>query len=322
MAGIGSRITGLAAALVAGLWLIAGAAVAETRYVVYYNSDATPLSKVAEAGYTHVILSFLTVDPAGGKAALALVEPDQISGQRSAITALKRAGKKVMISFGGGDMESAAWRRIAGREADLARLLDGYVRQYGLDGVDIDFEITEALQQHPPREDFDGKDLLIKLTRALRAALPAGALISHAPQPPYLDPRWEAAPYRDILKAVGEDIDWISVQYYNNPGYDGPARKHVVGQPQNPFVTAYIGLAEGGLGADWTPEKTLVGKPIFDKDAFSGHMPPARVRMEIVEPLMQRYGRRFGGLMGWQYSDLTEDHRYWNSRMAPSLYLE
>lgn len=308
---------GIAAAL-----LGAGPAAGETptpRYVVYYNSEATPLARIGDADYTHVMLSFLTVPEDGSQAALALVTPAPLSTQLGDVPALKRAGKRVMASFGGGAMTAKSWARVAGREEEVARLLAGFVERHGLDGVGIDFEISEALHRGAGRRPFDGRGMLVALTRHLRAALPTAALISHAPQPPYLDPRWQGGPYLDILRQAGGDIDWIAVQYYNNRGYDGPASVHVVGGAEKPFVTSVAGLAKGVAGLVWPPEKIVVGKPIYRDDASSGHLPPARVRDEILKPLVARYGSRFGGLMGWQYSDLTADHRYWNTRMAPGL---
>lgn len=291
------------------------------RYIVYYNSEATPLSKVAEADYTHVVLSFLTVPEKGGADALTLLVPSPVSGQLDDIAVLKKAGKAVMASFGGGAMTQKSWARVAGREKEAAGLLAAFVTAHGLDGVGVDFEISEALQRDAAHRAFDGRALLVALTRALRSALPAGALISHAPQPPYLDPRWEGGPYLDVLRDAGDAIDWLAVQYYNNRGFDGPVPVQVIGTGDRPFVASVAGLADGVAGIRWPVAKTVVGKPIYRDDASSGHLPPDRVRREILEPLAARYGKGFGGLMGWQFSDLTADHRYWNSRMAPGLLL-
>lgn len=94
-----------------------------------------------------------------------------------------------------------------------------------------------------PTTPYDGVDLMIRLTRALREAFPAerGFLISHAPQTPYLvlsqhladgDSFSETAGYltpRDycwgsymaILAAVGPQIDFLNVQAYNNVAVSG-----------------------------------------------------------------------------------------------------
>lgn len=310
----------LLATMLAVMMAFAGrSAEAETRYVIYYNSEATPLAKAAEAGFTDIILSFLTV-PEGADDPFALVVPDAMQSYLADVPKLKAAGKRVLISFGGGDMKAGAWARVVGREAELAKLIAAFVAQHGLHGVDIDFEITEALYAPPHQRGFDGVALLIALTEALAKALPKAALISHAPQPPYLDPEWQGGPYLRILKAVGDRIDWISVQYYNNRGYDGPARTHVVGEGGEPFATSYINLVEATIGHGWPASKLVVGKPVYKDDAASGHLQPQDVVSEIVRPLRARYGDEFGGLMGWQFSDLTADHRYWNQKIAPVLF--
>lgn len=296
-----------------------GAAGAETRYVIYYNSTATPLAKAAKADFTDIILSFLTL-PEKDDDPFELVVPEAMQGYLADVAKLKAAGKRVLISFGGGDMGPRAWGRIVGREAELAKQIAAFVSQHGLHGVDIDFEITEALYAPPHRRGFDGVALLIALTEALAKALPETALISHVPQPPYLDPDWQGGPYLRILKAVGHRIDWISVQYYNNRGYDGPPRTHVVGVGDEPFATSYINLVEATIGHGWPSSKLVVGKPVYRDDAASGHLPPQDVVSEIVRPLLARYGDDFGGLMGWQFSDLTADHRYWNQKIAPVLF--
>ena len=166
---------------------------------------------------------------------------------------------------------------------------------------------------------FDGVKFLIALTQALRAALPATATISHAPQPPYLASDWFGGPYLKILKEAGEAIDWIGVQYYNNPGFQAPTAKLVVGDASHPEPTSVEGLAKGFGGSAWPVEKIVVGKPIYKDDAASGHLAPEQVVTGIVKPLLARHGQRFGGLMGWQFSNLTADHRYWNTRIAPVL---
>ena len=312
---------GVRAAALLGLALtvlFSVSASAQTRYVIYYNSAATPLEKVADAGFTDVILSFLTVAP-HGTGPLELIVPPTLEAELAKIPVIKASGKRVLISFGGGDMVGASWKRLVGREAELAELLAAFVKSNGLDGVDIDFEISEALELQRRTHAFDGVALLINLTQALEAALPPEALITHVPQPPYLDPKWQGGPYLKVLKEAGEHIDWISIQYYNNPGYETPAKRYVVGEPKNLFVTAYIGLVEATIDGGWPAAKILVGKPVYKGDATSGHMPPERVVAEIVKPLQDRYGEKFGGLMGWQYSDLTRDHRYWNDKIAPVL---
>lgn len=289
------------------------------RYIVYYNANAAPLRAAIEADYTHVIISFITLGPLVDDR-LTLVSPKKMAGQWSVVARLRAAGKRVLISFGGGDMRADDYRVALGREVELATRIVAFVKQWDLDGVDIDFEVTSALEIPTPAGAFDGVAFLTALTRALREQLPPDRyLISHTPQPPYLDPAWHGGGYVKVLRQVGGAIDWIAVQYYDNPSFDTPPRRTVVGEGDRPFVTSYRGIVEGRAGFVWSSDKLVVGKPIYKADAESGHLAPESVARTIVAPLRQRYGERFGGLMGWQFSTLTEDHRYWNSEMARAL---
>ncbi len=286
------------------------------RYVIYYNSNASPPEALIGTPYTHVILSFITVAPAAPDAGpVSLVVPSKIEPALAVIERLQAEGKRVLISFGGGAMQLDGYSGLVGREESLADAITTFVSRHGFDGVDIDFEVSAALESPPRPGVLDGRRFLIDLTAALRNRLPAGALISHAPQAPYLDPAWHGGPYLDVLRAVGGAIDWVMVQYYNNPDYQAPVAQRIVGQSPHPFVTFYAGI----LGLSWPSGKTLVGLPVFRDDASSGHLQPERVVSEVVCPLRERYGTNFGGLTGWQFSTLTADHRFWNNQMAGAV---
>lgn len=318
-------VAGLLCAALAAAWACLSGPASATelpRFVIYYNADVTPIDRIRDTPYTHVILAYIRL-PAGFGDPAALAPSANLDAVWPAVPGLRSAGKKVMISFGGGFMSAADYHAVAGREAALAGALAEFVAGHGLDGVDLDFEASESLLARRPKGMFNGVRFLVGLTRELRRQLPQGALISHAPQPPYLDPSWEGGPYLRVLSEVGDQIDWVNVQYYNNPSYDSPVRHRVVGLTPGPdgarFPTSYVNLVENGLGISWPPEKTVVGKPVYADDAHSGHLPPREVLRLIVEPLQGRYGTRFGGLMGWQFSTLTPDHRYWNTTLGRAL---
>lgn len=290
------------------------------RYVIYYNSNASPPETLIGTPYTHVILSFITVAPGvSGAGPVSLVVPGKIAPALAVIPRLQAEGKRVLISFGGGDMRLDGYTGLAGRERELADAIAAFVAEHGFDGVDIDFEVSEALHDRRRPGVLDGRRFLIELTGALRVRLRQNALISHAPQAPYLDPAWHGGPYLDVLGAVGDAIDWIMVQYYNNPDYQAPLASQILGRLPKPFATSYAGIVSDAGGLSWPSGKTLVGLPVFRDDATSGHLPPAQVRSRIVCPLRQQYGRMFGGLTGWQFSTLTADHRFWNERMSRAV---
>lgn len=304
----------LAIALMAASLLAAAPARATPRYIVYYNADASPASDLVGLPYTHVILSFLTLGDSGP--ALELSVDPRMQAPLAEVDRLRADGKAVLVSFGGGDMKAETWMLARGRESELAAALAAFVRTHRLDGIDLDFEISEALHSPPDSSSFDGVAFLVSLTQALRSALPEGALLTHAPQAPYLDPAWQGGPYRQVLEQAGDAIDWITVQYYNNPDFELPIATHLVGAVVDPFPASYTAIA---ALKGWSSDKTLVGLPIYRADASNGHQPPEVVRQQIVEPLVARFGAGFGGLTGWQFSTHTADHSYWNRTLAPAL---
>ncbi len=290
------------------------------RFIIYYNSDASALVDVRQADYTHVILSFLGAD-IGEDGKVVLVPPKKMVTQWGTVEALKSRGIKVLISFGGGLAKSEDYQKFVGREDELAEKIADFIRAKNLDGVDLDFEASDMLHKVRKADVADGKSFLIKLTMALRGELPSPVfLISHAPQSPYLNPEWHGGPYLDILRGAGDAIDWITVQYYNNPGQDGPVDTKVVGGIKDAYITSYRGLVAKDGTLAWPSEKIVIGKPVYKADAFSGHISPQDIIKLIITPLNAQYGDAFGGIAGWQFSTHTEDHRDWNSEIGKALF--
>ena len=318
---VGSVRCGLAGLLV--LVLVSGVSAREAqpntpRYVIYYNSDASPATRLLGTPYTHVILSFITLAAdANADAPVALVVPEKLGPALQVVPQLQAEGKQVLISFGGGDMSGDAYTSALGRIDSLAAQVSAFVVRHGLDGVDIDFEVSAALEADRPAGMFDGVRFLIDFTRALRTHLPAGALLTHVPQAPYLDPGWHGGPYLDVLRESGRMIDWITVQYYNNPDFDAPVGARIVGAEAHPVAWSFTGITSGLGDLRWPPQRTLVGLPVYRDDAANGHLAPGEVVSEVVCPLRSRFSKSFGGLTGWQFSTLTSDHRYWNTQLAP-----
>jgi hypothetical protein len=172
----------LAGFLVAALALTSAWAQGPTpRYVIYYNSNASPPETLIGTPYTHVILSFITVAPgAPDEGPVSLVVPRKFAPALAVIGRLQAEGKRVLISFGGGDMQLDDYTGIVGREEALADAITTFVSVHGFDGVDIDFEVSAALHSQRRPGVLDGRRFLIDLTGALRKRLPAEALISHS----------------------------------------------------------------------------------------------------------------------------------------------
>jgi chitinase len=167
------------------------------RNVIYFNSDDNgTLADLVGLPYTDVI-------GYGDGAAF----DDNL---QSNIRALKNAGKKVLVSFGGdpNTFPSSEWQRCAqnvlafdpdGRSV-LANNIVQFVAGYEFDGIDIDYEDSDGFTG---KAGYDGVEFLVALTGQIARWLPN--IITHAPQSPYwyLDGGYgpnggPGAPYQEI----------------------------------------------------------------------------------------------------------------------------
>lgn len=280
-----------------------------TRLVTYYNNGSQSLDQAISLPYTDVILAFMFSRPdaplnwqLGG--AIAATSTSLTSTTQQAIQGLHRAGKKVLISFGGGEMSSAAYQALAGYEYELAKSIADFVQENQLDGVDIDWEDTGAFSG---AAGYSGVNLLISLTKNLRDCLPADKfVISHAPQPPYLQQGSGMDGYIKVMAEVGSMIDWLNVQFYNNYPWSGDPEQ---------IVAAYNTFAAlPGISA----EKILVGLPVSGHDAGSGYLPIATIVEEVIAPLKAQ--GNFGGMMNWQFS--SDQQHFWAREVGRALGLQ
>jgi len=281
------------------------------RLVTYYNNGNIPLSHAIDLPYTTINLAFLftsvqeplTLQLGGG---LAYTPTEFSPNTLQTIKALQQAGKKVLISFGGGDMGYSTYKQIVGKETELAEKIATFVDNNGLDGVDIDWEDTAAFAG---TAGYNGVTFLIKLTNALRHKLPEGAIITHAPQPPYLQKGiYENGNYVEIMQQVGDKIDWLNIQFYNNPPWSGSPDE---------IVSSYktFSALDG-----CSPQKLLVGLPVTQDDAGSGYIDIKTIIQSICTPLEADYPKTFGGFMNWQFSSDVDGE--WAKAIGNALHLK
>jgi chitinase len=267
------------------------------RNVIYYNDNGNqiPLAEIANQLYTDVIIGFLVPGPdgttlVGGGGPNGGAFDDQLQNN---IRILQNAGKRVLISVGGSTFPSSSYQFFADgwNVAALVRQIVNFVTYYHFDGVDIDYEDDAGFGDN---RTYEGIGFLSVLTLLLAGNLPSGQnIITHAPQTPYWDSNSEfaaggIAPYYQIWQNVGNQIDWINNQFYNNSDYDSFAARKVE------YYQAIVGLIGG-------PQKLLLGAPI-SADAAEGYLPLDQMINDVIAPLTATYGTQFGGVMGWQFS--------------------
>ncbi|CAK0827340.1 unnamed protein product, partial [Prorocentrum cordatum] len=125
----------------------------------------------------------------------------------------RQAGTKVLLSFGGAGMGGSwagdvndCWEYCFGRVDSVVSRLVEIIDSQGFDGVDMWL---------PAYDHTDTSSQFLKdLTTGLRAALPPGKIISHAPMDGDIA---AGAPYFRVLQEVASSVDYLLPQYYNGP---------------------------------------------------------------------------------------------------------
>lgn len=134
------------------------------RLVIYYSSETNlSIQQIAGLPYTDIILAFLVPTSASDLTLKGMGNWHSLPDLKGSIQTLQTAGKNVLISFGGArgissDQYQAYAENVGGLVADL---VDNWVKPYGLNGVDIDFEDTSAFETPSP---YNGVDFLSSLT--------------------------------------------------------------------------------------------------------------------------------------------------------------
>lgn len=197
------------------------------------------------SGYTTVLLSFMQPDNtyAGGETfegtGLQFCSDPPVI--KESIAALRAKGVKVLLAVGGASYTNWAGLNVAGVTA--------FVNEFGLDGVDIDFEPSDpACALGPDGSVVCGSDeLYVSVTRAMREALPRPALLTSAVwsvgaygEGAYAEASPQGSPYTGValrmLREAGDALDQIHVMAYDaGDSYDSKvafdAYKAVYGGP-------------------------------------------------------------------------------------------
>ncbi|EJD40309.1 glycoside hydrolase [Auricularia subglabra TFB-10046 SS5] len=205
-------------------------------------------------------------------------------------------GAKLMVSaFGATEFPTTGGVDPVGAAQSLAQ----WVKDYGMDGVDVDYEDLDSFNNGSGAEDW-----LISFTKALRDALPSPFIITHAPLAPWFQPgeKWKGGGYLKVHQAVGDLIDWYNMQFYNQGEgvYTDCAGLMEKSADAWPGTSVMEMIANGVDGA-----KIVVGKPATNADASNGFMDPG----PLGQCLKQYVGKNgfTGGAMTWQWNHAGKD---------------
>lgn len=210
------------------------------------------------------------------------------------------AGIALMVSaFGSTDSPTSNGEDPAQTAQDLA----AWVIQYGLDGVDIDYEDMTAFNNQL------GEAWIITFQQTLRSLLPSGQyVISHAPVAPWFTsaPDYAKGGYKTIHEQVGSGIDWYNVQYYN--------------QGDDQYVDCNTLINESG--SEWPGtsvmelnalvniplDKIVIGKPNNADAASNGYMQGSSLAKCVAEAQQQGWN---AGVMFWEWDNVSRAALLW-----------
>jgi len=260
-----------------------------TRRIIGYYDTWASVKPSNTSVYTHIYFAFLAkTSSASGCGGW------QTSWSQSDVNYYKNAGKTVILSAGGGDMN---WNGCTWNETALE--IEKVVQQYGFDGADIDYEVT------PVATWIQG------VTSDLHAAYAAnglsGKLITHVPQSYYMDEGGKYGGNQDYWNAlipVLNEVDFVLIQYYNNdplPNSD-----------PNGAVQHYTNIVNGLYGGD--ASKVVFAICLTDCGSGGGDLSVSQAN-SITKTLAQKF-TNFGGMALWSTSADVNAGYQWSQGIA------
>ncbi|KAA1470280.1 glycoside hydrolase family 18 protein [Dentipellis sp. KUC8613] len=273
----------------------ASATPAPPHFVAYtdrWNSGENgPPDASAIKGFNTYLLSFLLLSgPADQAVEWTLISASDRASIKSQYAA---AGIKLMVSaFGSTDIPTSE----GADPVATANTMAAWVKQYGLDGIDVDYEDFGA---------FDGsggtaEPWLISFTKQLRAQLPQGQyIITHAPVAPWFEPNvWSGGGYLAIDKSVGSLIDWYNIQFYNQGKDEYTDCNSLLTTSNGQYPnSALFQIAANGVSLN----KLVIGKPAAATgDADTGYIAPSTLAGCLSQAKAKGWS---GGVMTWEYPD-------------------
>ncbi|KAI0047160.1 glycoside hydrolase family 18 protein [Auriscalpium vulgare] len=256
----------------------------------WISGENGPPSTSSITGFNTFILSFLLLSgPADQAVEWTLISASDRATIKSQYAA---AGIKLLVSaFGSTDAPTSE----GADPVATANTMAAWVKQYDLDGIDVDYEDFNA---------FDGSSgsavtWLESFTKQLRVQLPQGQyILTHAPVAPWFQPNaWAGGGYLAIDKSVGSLIDWYNVQFYNQGSSEYTTCNNLLTTSGGTYPgSSVFEIAANGVSLD----KIVIGKPGNSGDADSGYMSPSTLASCLVTAKSQGWN---AGVMTWEYPD-------------------
>jgi chitinase len=273
-------------------------------------------------------------EPVAGSTSNIAFTPDvrtSVAEIQSDVQILHSRGKKVLLSVGGANGHVEL--RNATERQQFVDSITSIIRQYGLDGLDVDFE-GQSVHVNPGDADITNPTTpvivnLIAALRQIRQNIGPNFILTMAPETFFVQVGYQfyggtsngdsrTGAYLPVIHGVRDILTLIHVQHYNtgsvtaldNQFYNsGNADFHVAMAEMllTGFPVANTGRTFQGL----RPDQVAIGLPANVNAAGSGFTPPAEVQRALNYLIRgQSFGgryvlrnpagyRSFRGLMAW-----------------------
>jgi hypothetical protein len=190
------------------------------------------------------------------------------------------------------------WDYCFGKEASVVNQLSTIVNSQNFDGVDIDYEYfyEDSPANRPSwNKGTEAINFLRQVTTGLRAALPAGSIVTHAPMDSDLQ---QGGGYYNVLKQVSSSLDFLMPQYYNGitrPAIDGISNS---GAGQVSALSNYNMLVNDLFGGEEGASQKVVFGFCINDCSHTGSNVNAQQAASIMSELKNTYPCN-GGAFFW-----------------------
>jgi len=303
----------------------------------YLNgSPLKQISQLVDSQFNTMIATFIGIDALGNgvvDGAMGSYKPAQW------INPLRIAKKKLLFSIGGGAVTPASLECLfqgpRSTELDpsiygnflkmIRQVLNGgpitlktasgvdYPTDYGMGFNGIDFDLENFRSYSGGVSSNLWADRLSQLNLQLRKDLPAGTLITHAPQTPYMlsSTQWPGANggnplalYTRMMQSSGDAIDWLNVQIYNQHNFSS---------------TDMLSTTLKALLLDWpktaktSATKIVITVAFANNQCGTGYISPAMLTAALAS---LPPGTAAGGFNGWAYNASNTVTPSWDKQFS------
>ncbi|WOO76900.1 uncharacterized protein LOC62_01G000513 [Vanrija pseudolonga] len=234
-----------------------------------FANDVPP--SVAElGGYNRLILSFY--ESSGYQDSQNVVNwvAMSASDRQTLLDSYHAAGVALMLAvFGGTDKPTTNGLD----PTSFATKVAAFVKQYGFDGIDIDYEDFDA---------FEGG---------------TGVPWINTPIAPWFSTSmYKDGGYTAVYKAVGDSLNWFNLQFYNQNNYYTSCDQLVKDSTATGYPGTSLAQLQSMSGVPY--DKLVLGKPIDKAAADGGYMTPSALGTCVAQAKQMGWN---GGVMFWEW---------------------